>query len=417
MKKALTFVLLLLTVAALCSTAFAEVHLTVTSWRVEDQAAWDKINAAFTAQHPDITVEYLPVTATEYDSVLQTKLASGNAEDIMFLRSFSTGLQIYNAGYIYDLTEDKVPNLSVMRSDLQAPWTTKDGAKYGLPGSVCYGVFFYNKSIFKEVGVEAPRTFAEFMDVCQKLEDAGHVALGFGILDSWMVAEYLSATVTPVTTGGKAWHDKLMAKETDYMDPGFVKQFDWIKQMAEFFPDGYQGIGYTDMQMMFASEMSAIYPVGTFELTVIQSLNPEIDLGWFFMPTESADDPYVINFGPIMGYGINKTVEGEKLEAAYTYINWLAEQEASELFTNNVLGQYAASGNYASIENPVAAEMVAATEGAEYFIQIPYQQLSDQSPDYTSAIQEAIYKLLVEDQTPEQVAEFMMNAQSWYFQK
>ena len=41
-------------------------------------------------------------------------------------------------------------------------------------------------------------------------------------------------------------------------------------------------------------------------------------------------------------------------------LNWLAEQEASELFTNNVLGQYAASGNYASIENPVAAEMVAA---------------------------------------------------------
>ena len=148
MKKTLTLVLALLLTMALVSPALAEVHLTVTSWRVEDQAAWDQINAAFTAEYPDITVEYIPVTATEYDSVLQTKLQSGNAEDIMFLRAFSTGLQIYNAGYVHELTEEMIPNLSVMRSDLLAPWTGEDGVVYGLPGSVCYGGFFYNKAIF-----------------------------------------------------------------------------------------------------------------------------------------------------------------------------------------------------------------------------------------------------------------------------
>ena len=414
MKKTLTLVLALLLTMALVSPALAEVHLTVTSWRVEDQAAWDQINAAFTAEYPDITVEYIPVTATEYDSVLQTKLQSGNAEDIMFLRAFSTGLQIYNAGYVHELTEEMIPNLSVMRSDLLAPWTGEDGVVYGLPGSVCYGGFFYNKAIFEEVGVEPPRTFDEFMDVCQKIEDAGYVAIGFGILDSWMVAEYLSATVVPVTTGTE-WHDSRALRETDYTDAGYIQHFDWIKQMAEYFPDGYQGIGSSDMQMMFASEMAAIYPVGTFELTVIESLNPDLDLGWFFMPTETADEPYVINYGAIMGYGINKNVEGEKLEAACTYLNWLAEQEASELFTNNVLGQYAASGNYGVIENELSAEIIADAEGAEFFIQIPYQQLSDQSPDYTAAIQGAIYKLLVEDATPEEAAEYMMTEQAWYF--
>ena len=105
MKKLLVLVLALMLI---CSAAFAEVNLTVTSWRTDDKALWDEINAKFHEENPDITVEFLPVTATEYDGVLQTKLASENAEDIMFLRAFGSGRQIYDAGYVLPLTEEEI---------------------------------------------------------------------------------------------------------------------------------------------------------------------------------------------------------------------------------------------------------------------------------------------------------------------
>lgn len=418
MKKLLVLVLALIMVS---SAAFAEVNLTMTSWRTDDKALWDQINAAFTEEYPDITVEFLPVTATEYDGVLQTKLSSGNAEDIMFLRAFSTGAQIYDAGYVIPLTTEDVPNLVNFDASFQNPWC-KDGVVYGVPGSVCYGGFFYNKAIFEECGVEVPKTWDEFLTVCQTIADAGITPIAFGIKDSWMVAEYLSATIVPMTTGGKEWHTKLMNREVDYNDPGYIKHFEWIKQLAKFFPEGYEGIGYDDMQMMFCAEMAAIYPVGTFELGVIEAANPDLDLGWFYMPGETADEEESINFGAIMGYGINAKLEGEKLEAAKTYLNWLADVKASEMFTNLVVGQYAASGAFDALDDAMAMEMfqqitdIGAERGVNFFQQMPYEKLSDQSPDYTSAISEAVYKLLIDDITPEEAAQFMMDTQAWYFE-
>lgn len=419
MKKILVLVLALV---LLTSAAFAEVNLTVTSWRTDDKALWDEINAAFTAEYPDITVEFLPVTATEYDSVLQTKLSSGNAEDIMFLRAFSTGKQIYDAGYIYPLSVDEIPNLACYDASFTNPWTAEDGTIYGVPGSLCYGGFFYNKDIFAECGVEVPQSWEEFLNVCETIAAAGYTPISFGIKDSWMVAEYLSATLAPSATGGADWHKALMNKEVDYMDPGYIKHFEWIKELAKYFPDGYEGIGYDDMQMMFCAGMGAIYPVGTFELGVIRGAEPDFDLGWFYMPGETADAPISVNFGTIMGYGINKTVEGEKLEAAKTYLNWVCDKTASEMFTNLVVGQYSASGMFETLDDELALDMYKSLDtinearGVNYFQQIPYEKLSDQSPDYTSAVTEAIYKLLVEDCTPEEAAQFMMEQQAWYFE-
>ena len=418
MKKLLVLVLALIMVS---SAALAEVNLTMTSWRTDDKALWDQINAAFNEEYPDITVEFLPVTATEYDGVLQTKLSSGNAEDIMFLRAFSTGRQIYDAGYVIPLTTEDVPNLVNFDASFQNPWAA-DGVAYGVPGSVCYGGFFYNKAIFEQCGVEVPKTWDEFMTVCQTIADAGITPIAFGIKDSWMVAEYLSATIVPMTTGGKEWHTKLMNREVDYNDPGYIKHFEWIKQLAQYFPEGFEGIGYDDMQMMFCAEMAAIYPVGTFELGVIEAANPDLDLGWFYMPGETAEEEESINFGAIMGYAINAKLEGEKLDAAKTYVNWLADTKASEMFTNLVVGQYAASAAFDQLDDAMAMDMyqqiadIGATRGVNFFQQMPYEKLSDQSPDYTSAISEAVYKLLVEGISPEEAAQFMMDAQAWYFE-
>lgn len=419
MKKLLAC---LLVFALLCSAAFAEVTLTMTSWRTDDKALWDQINAKFHEEYPDITVSFEPVTATEYDGVLQTKLSSGNAEDLMFLRTYGVGRQIYDAGYVYALDTEKIPNIANVDTSILKPWMTEDGTVYGLTGSVCYGGFFYNKKIFEEVGVEVPTTWDEFLTVCETIKAAGIDPLSFGIKDSWIVAEYLSGTLLPAAAGGNEWHAKLMNKEVDYTDPGYVKHFEWIKQMAQYFPEGYEGIGYDDMQMMFCAELTAIYPIGSWELGAIQGANPDIDLGWFFIPTETADDAVSINFNAIMGYGINSSVtDPEKLEACYTYLNWLADTTASEMFTNLVVGQYAA-GSFESLENPIAKEIVdqiedlGAGRGYNFFQQIPYQNLSDQSPDYTSAISEAVYKLLIEDCSPEEAAEYMMTAQAWYFE-
>jgi len=392
-------------------------HLSVTSWRSEDLEAWNRINSKFTEKYPNITVSFEPVKATEYDAVLLTSLKSGNAADIIFLRAWGAGRQIYDAGYVIELTEEDIPNLKQLPQATKVVWQNDNGVSYGVPGSVCYGGFFYNKGIFKECSVSEPSTWAEFMNACRTIASKGYTPIAFGIKDSWMVAEYLSATIVPATTGGSGWHAKLMNKEVNYMDAGFIKHFDYIKEISQYFPDGFEGIGYTEMQQLFLSEAAAIYPVGTFELGYLQSMNPDIDLGFFFMPNDDPNEKFHVNFGAIMGYAINSQLKSDtaKLEAAKTYINWLADVEASQMFGNEVLGQYAVNPAATTLENLVSKEIISKLSNADLFQQMPYQKLSDQSPDYTTAISEAVYALLVEGCSSEEAAQKMMESQSWYF--
>ena len=405
------------------STDSSEViTLNVTSWRTDDAASWGEINAAFHEEYPNIEVIFNGVTATEYDSVLQTKLASGNAEDIIFLRAFSSGRQIFDAGYVLPLSEENIPLLASNTSASQRnPWTTEDGTVYGVPGSMCVGGFFYNKGIFEKCGItEAPATWEEFLADCQTIKDNGYIAIADGIKDSWFVTEYISSTVAPVTTGGSDWHTALMNKEVDWSDEGFVKSMDWIKQMSEYMPDNFESIGYDDAQMLFLSEAAAIYPSGSFDLSYLETTNPDIDLGWFFMPTENAGDALAINFGMIMGYGINASLKDDeaKLQAAYTYLNWLCDDAASSMFDNLVVGQYASNTAVASgIENALAAEILAGFDGQDLYQQMPYEKVSDESPDFTTVVTEAIYNLLVNGQSPEEVCEKMVADQAWYFGK
>lgn len=397
------------------------ISLNVTSWRTDDAEAWGRINAAFHELYPDIEVTFNGVTATEYDSVLQTKLASGNAEDIMFLRTFGTGRQIYDAGYVLPISEADVPKLADIPAASKTPWSTEDGTVYGVPGSMCFGGFFYNKGIFEKCGItSAPATWDEFLADCKIIEDNGYVAIADGIKDSWFLTEYISSTIAPVTTGGSSWHTALMNKEVDWTDPKYVKSLEWIKQMAEYLPDGYEAIGYDDAQMLFLSEAAAIYPSGSFDLGYLSSTNPNIDLGWFFMPVENEGDAKSINFNMIMGYGINAGLKDDpaKLQACYTYLNWLCEDSAAAMFDNEIVGQFIPNAvASAGIENPLGAEILNATSGEDLYQQMPYEKVSDQSPDYTAVVTEAIYSVLVDGVSCEDAAKKMVEQQAWYFNK
>ncbi len=389
-KYFLVAVLVVLSVGMIFAQAQTEkdagIKLTVTSWRVEDADSWNRINAEFTKENPNISISYEPITATEYDSVLMASLQSGRAADIMFLRTYGVGRQIFDAGYVLPLSEKDIPNLKALPDSAINPWRTEAGVVYGVPGSSCYGGFFYNKDIFAKYGLTEPKTYAEFLNVCKVLESNGVTPFAFGIKDSWMVAEYLSGNVLPAAAVSSDWHRKLMNKEVDYRDPAFIKHFEMIKELAKFFPRGYEGIGYNDMQQIFLTERAAIYPVGTWELNFLETTNPDLNLGWFFMPPIKAGDQISANFNMIMGYGINSKLSGEKLDAAKTYLNWLADVKGSELFGNEVIGQFASHPAATKLDNANAADMAARGALVDKFQQIPYEKLSDRSPDYTSAI-------------------------------
>ena len=131
--------------------------------------------------HPEINLVVESVDSTDYNTLLKTKFASGEAPDIF-----------NNQGYTeFELWQSKLEDLS------DQPWVSNmaeftkegisdaDGKIYGLPLYLEGYQFCYNVKLFEKAGItELPRTLDELEAVCTQLEDAGIPAI-INSLGSW----------------------------------------------------------------------------------------------------------------------------------------------------------------------------------------------------------------------------------------
>ena len=107
-----------------------------------------------------------------------------------------------------------------------AAWSTDDGKNtFCIPvASVIHG-FMYNKDIFKELGLEVPKTEAEFYAVLDKIKENGsYIPMALGTVDQWEAATMGYSNIGPVYWKGEAGRKAIMdgsAKLTDapYVEP------------------------------------------------------------------------------------------------------------------------------------------------------------------------------------------------------
>ena len=69
-----------------CKKSTNPVVLTMASWRIEDVAQLNRINALFTQSHPDITIELQPQLTADYDPSFFAKLEAVTGADIINIR-------------------------------------------------------------------------------------------------------------------------------------------------------------------------------------------------------------------------------------------------------------------------------------------------------------------------------------------
>lgn len=155
MRSALLFILF-------AASAAQAGTLTIESWRVDDKALWEKdLIPAFQKTHPGIQIKFAPTAPTEYDSSLTARLAGGTAGDLIACRPFDVSLSLYKKGHLENL--DGKPGMENFPATAKVAWQTDDGKDtFCMPiASVIHG-FLYNKKIFAKLGVQPPKTEAQF---------------------------------------------------------------------------------------------------------------------------------------------------------------------------------------------------------------------------------------------------------------
>lgn len=324
--------LLALLAMAFTAGALAQTTLTFWSWRTEDVAAYERFIEAFRAENPDIDVEFTPYLNTEYNTILSTALQGGGGPDIVHLRAYGGMEPLAQAGYLVRL-DDKVPELAGFDPGILAGATNRaDGGVYGVPFALQTVQVLYNERIFQELGLEEPETWDEFVAVAEALQEAGYDALANGALEPWTV-ETLFGGVGPTFYGGDEFFQAITGGEADFTDPRFAAALERMVAITPYLAQNFMGVGYTDMQSMFAFEQAGMFIGGSYELGILKQLNPDLQIGAFPVPGDAPGEGRV-SYYVDGSYGINAASPHQ--EEALRFIEFLASQEYGQMFTDEL---------------------------------------------------------------------------------
>ena len=391
------------------------VNLVIESWRVEDTAVWeDSIIPAFEAANPGITLSFEPTTTPEYPAALSTRLEGGNAGDLITCRPFDDALALYNDGHLASIND--VAGLDSFSGSALSAWQTLDGSdQFCLPmASVSHG-FMYNMAIFDELGLTPPETQAEFDALLQTIADDGSytpIAMGAASEDGWYPSTLLFQNFGPNYWKGEEGRLALVSGDAKFTDPEYIEVFDKMVEMSQYFPDGFEGVGYTDSQNLFALGQAAIFPAGSWEVNWANE-NTDFEVGVFRAPTESAGDTCYVDNHTDMGLGINAASPNQ--EAAATALEWFAGPEFAQLFTNSLPGFFALGQHAVSLDDPIASEYASGNLECETTIRNTYAVLNGGEPKLIDEMWRVVPLLLIGDVDSQGAAQQLEDGlASWY---
>jgi raffinose/stachyose/melibiose transport system substrate-binding protein len=412
MRKLVTVSVLLVLVLSLAAVhAQDKVEIVMGSWRTEDIEAWDNILAVFEAANPDIDVKFEPTLNTEYNATITSAVDAGTGPDLITCRPFDQTLEWYNKGGLADIKD--IEGLSHFSDVAKGAWSTDDkSATYCVPmASVIHG-FIYNKDIFTQVGVEVPTTESEFFAVLDAIKAAGITPLDITTKDAWTTSTMGFNNMWPNFAGGEDARLGLIDGSMKLTDPGFVAALSTVARWKDYLPEGHESIGYADAQQLFPLGLAAIYPSGSWEIPLFDSL-ADFEMGAFKPYTP--DDATECSISDHVDIAIGMNAKGAHQEQAKKFLEWLTTAEFAQAYSDNQPGFFSLSDHPVELTDPLAAEFVSWRQECGSTIRVFDQFLSRGEPSGNQLMDENVPLMVQGSKTPEEVAQTIQDGlDQWY---
>jgi len=290
----------------------------------------DYIKKNLAEEFPNFEVEFEPGGGGEDNAnKLKTYNAAGDLPDVWYSTTDSAGA-ILNARNMLDLTDAIKADSFIDKYALPDALKYMDGNIYTLSsGADTYFTprIFYHKDIFEENGIEIPKNFDEFMDICNKLKEKDIVPISVMGKGGWAPQLYMVQTMIQLEDP-QVMLD-LLDNKTDFQNPVVVKALKRIETMAKegVFPEGVVNLDYGPSLEMFTSKRAAMFGGFSWESA---NLSADENIGMFMWPTanETYKSEDVTQFwgSPLNGYAVNPN--SENVEAAIEFAKYCVTQEA-----------------------------------------------------------------------------------------
>ena len=310
-------------------------------YKPEAVKAFEKIEARFNETHDDI---HLTISSpNEAMTILKTRFIREDYPDIIGIGGDSNYSNFLDADLFLDISEleelEQVKK-SYLQMDKELEFVPQEGA-YALPYAANAAGVLYNKEMFQKYGWEIPETWEEFMTLCNEIQSCGIQPLYFGFKDTWTCLAPWNALAVGLADSDIC--SQVNREETAFKE-AYRETAEKIKALLPYAEDNPYAYSYNDACTAFARGESAMYPIGSYAIPQIKSVNPDMKIDSFVFPANDSEKENVLNSGIDLQFCVMKNTEQK--EAVYEVLRFLYEDEVIQIYLEDQGGIACKEGDF-----------------------------------------------------------------------
>jgi raffinose/stachyose/melibiose transport system substrate-binding protein len=311
----------------------------LTAQNQNDQLMINALTDAYTALHPNVTfeLEIPPVPGEEVPNLVQTRLATGEMNDIFYFNSGALIQPLNPSQTLVDLSgESFIANIA----DSFLPTVSQDGGIYGVPvGYAAAGGVLYNKKIYEQLGLSVPTTWEEFAANNEKIKEAGITPVLQTYGDPWTSQLFVLADFYNVAQSNPNWAEDYTNNKAKFATtPEATAGFEHFQEGLEkgWYQQDYETATFEKGLEMLAKGEVAHYPMLTQVMNTIATNWPDQvnDVGFFAMPGTDASKNGATVWMPLAFFIPQTTTEN--LDVAKDFFAFVASTEGTDAMTAKV---------------------------------------------------------------------------------
>jgi raffinose/stachyose/melibiose transport system substrate-binding protein len=315
----------------------------------ETVKAAEQLAKDFTAKNPNVTIKVdTRPQGTEGDNLVKTRLSTSSMSDLFQ----------YNTGSLFQALapqKNLVPvNDGSWVGSLDknfAITVTNDNKVYGAPwGQFMAGAILYNKDVYSKLGLQVPKSWADFMANNAKIKASGVDPVIQTYQETWTSQLFILGDFHNVLAADPQWADKYTKNQAKYATtPAALEGFQHLQDVhgAGYENKDFASAKLTDGLRYLAQGKGAQYPILSAQLSQLITENPgsENKIGLFAIPGADASKNGLTVWSP-SGVYIPTSTTGAKLDAAKKFLAFIASPEGCTSYTvaSKPTGPFAVKG-------------------------------------------------------------------------
>ena len=307
-----------------------KIRIEMIQYKQEAVGVFEELEKKFNETHDDI--ELVIDSPNDATTIMKTRFIREDYPDIIGIGGDMNYSNFLDAGLLMDISDyeglDSIKDV-YLQMDKELELVPQEGV-YAVPYAANAAGVLYNKDIFDEYGWEIPTTWDEFTALCEDIQAEGLQPFFFGFRDTWTCLAPWNAIAVDLVDSDIC--SQVNRGEANFTD-NYREVAEKTRALLDYAQDDPFAYSYNDACTAFARGEAVMYPIGSYAVPQIQSVNPDINIDSFVMPASEDASVNKLNSGNDLPFSV--LAESKHKEAAYEVLDFLLEDENVQMYLDD----------------------------------------------------------------------------------